>query len=148
MMLTINANCTGGGMKMIEKYNEHVMNINVYQDKILEIESTCMPNLIQVMSGMPHGTGTSNQTADTAIRIAELNIKYNAEIKKCQQKIKLIDSAIATLRYKDQVLVNKRIKDMKSFEEIAYELNYSDYNTVQKRFSRLKNKIVGIITTK
>jgi hypothetical protein len=124
----------------MEKYNIYKLNIAIIENDINELYNKHIPNGIQIISGMPHGSGTSNQTCDTALKIEEEKTKFEIDLKKYKHKVNIIDSFIGTLKHKDRQLLIKKIKENKQWLEIAFELNYENIGSAKNRYGTLTKK--------
>ena len=135
--------------ELIDKYQSNKFQIEERKKRKLKIEDDIYevhsPNCIQVLSDMPKGTNSSDQTADTAIKIITEKEKalknLNRMIEVLEQENKAIDALIGILKYKDQVFIRKIVDENKQLTDIMYELNYTDYRSVQRIHSRIMNEL-------
>ena len=135
--------------ELIDNYQSNKFQIEKRKEIRLKIENEIYevhsPNCIQFLSDMPKSNKQSDQTSEAAIRIIsekDLALKsLNKMISVLEQEVKVVDSLIATLKYKDQVFVRKIIDEKKQLTDIMYELNYSDYRSVQRIHSRIMNEL-------
>ncbi len=75
--------------------------------------------------GMPHGSGTSDPTANIGGKWAELQMRIDAKLDELIPLRDEIEAAINNLNSADRTLMRLRYIDGRTWEEIAVELHYS-----------------------
>lgn len=130
--------------KELEKYQSIKCNIEVFKDRRREIEEECMPNNIQTLSHTPIVHSNESKVEKTVIKIEEKTKLLDKLIREKESKIKILDMLIDTLNYKERIIVNKRVKDRKTFEDIYKEMpeEYSDYRGVWRAYDKAVVKMI------
>ena len=77
-------------------------------------------------NGLPHGSGVSNPTADTASRAASIAAELSQKLNECIDLRLQIEQAVNALNEpRERELMRRRYIEGQRWEQVAYEMNYS-----------------------
>ena len=104
---------------MLNNYKTNVFEIWILKSKL----NDAFPNNTGSFEEYISGKGQVNsKTENAAFKLMENKKKYQNRIDKLINENSTIELFIGTLKSREQELVNKRIKDKKSWSEIAVEM--------------------------
>lgn len=112
----------------------------------------------QCLDGMPHGTGVSDQTGNSAVKIANIYItlkdKYQAEIDNYAARVnelmdlkKWLDKAFKSLTEDEQRILYLRYDERWQVWKIMQRLGITERKTFYKIIDTAKDKIKKIMLT-
>lgn len=74
---------------------------------------------------IPCGSNASNDISDIITKIVELEQRRNDKLRVVLEEQRIIDELIDNLPERERVLMRKRYKESKNWEQICCEMNYS-----------------------
>ena len=76
--------------------------------------------------GLPHGSGVSDPTADTAARTAKIAAELSQKLNECIELRLQIERAVNALNEpRERELMRRRYIEGQRWEQVAYEMNYT-----------------------
>ena len=114
-------------LKELSKYHDIKIELNDLENRIKELESTLVKATKYSDMKVDRSFPNTSPTEEIFIRINNLKEKYN------DKQIKLFDELSKIEEYLDKVdnssvrtIMRKRFIDLKTWEEVAAEMNYSN----------------------
>jgi len=114
-------------LKELSKYHDIKIELNDLENRIKELESTLVKATKYSDMKVDRSFSNTSPTEEIFIRINNLKEKYN------DKQIKLFDELSKIEEYLDKVdnssvrtIMRKRFIDLKTWEEVAAEMNYSN----------------------
>jgi len=100
-------------------------NIQKLEDKLIELESSAT-RITTRLSHEPRGTARSNdRLGEIVCAITEVQDEINEQLQKSYEYMARIEKAIEALPPREAYLIRLRYLEMKSWESICVEMNYS-----------------------
>lgn len=114
-------------LKELSKYHDIKIELNDLENRIKELESTLVKATKYSDMKVDRSFSNTSPTEEIFIRINNLKEKYN------DKQIKLFDELSKIEEYLDKVdnssvrtIMRKRFIDLKTWEEVAADMNYSN----------------------
>lgn len=121
----------------LSKYYHLSNEIKEIEEQINELSNSLIGS--PILTGMPHGSGTSNPVEQKASLLINLKNKLEKRKNKSLQELIKIEVYIASIEKSEiRTLFTKRYIQFKQWEEIADEMNLSISSVFRKHSDQLK----------
>lgn len=100
-------------------------NIKQLEEKLLELETEATRQTTHLSNVPKSENYDKDRFANIVVKIVEVKEKINKEVSKSYDTLAKIESAIYKLPHREQYLIRARYIELKSWEQIAVEMNYS-----------------------
>lgn len=100
-------------------------NIQQLENKLLELETSATRITTQLTKEPRSTSSTEDKLAEIVCKIVEVQEQINEELKKSYDYMAKIEKAIEALPPREAHLIRLRYLELKSWESICVEMNYS-----------------------
>jgi DNA-directed RNA polymerase specialized sigma subunit len=129
--------------KALEGYQRNKAQLIIIPYKLEEIKMDLIPSCTQQLSDMPKAHSISSTVEQTVVSFEEYEdiVKITKEKKRAEKEVQIIDALLNTLSHKEKQVLELKYKERKTWEQIAYELNYGDYKSARRIHDRIIEKL-------
>lgn len=122
--------------EVLENYNSLKLSITIVKGEIQELENEILECKSSNLDGMPKAKGFVGSNIETYIADKEEKIeKKKWYISKTENKLKIVEDLVKTLKKYNQDIIDMRYYQMMSIEEIATKKDRS-YWSIQKTINK------------
>lgn len=122
--------------EVLENYNSLKLSITIVKGEIQELENEILECKSSNLDGMPKAKGFVSSNIETYIADKEEKIeKKKWYISKTENKLKIVEDLVKTLKKYNQDIIDMRYYQMMSIEEIATKKDRS-YWSIQKTINK------------
>lgn len=108
----------------LQSYYWIMRNVDRLEERLLELE-TAATRQTTSLTHAPKSSSPANRLEALVVKIVEVQDEINRQLQKAYAIMADIERAIQTLPQREAYLVRARYIDLKSWERIAVEMNYS-----------------------
>lgn len=108
----------------LQEYYWMIKNIKRLEEKLFELEEQARKSTT-VFQHTPRQSNNTDRLGELVAAIVDYQDKINEMLAKAMQAAKRIEEAIAKLPERERFLVRARYIELKSWEQIAVDMNYS-----------------------
>lgn len=126
----------------LQEYYWLMRNVNQLEDKLLELD-TRVTKVTSSLTGMPKASGEPDKIPFLVSRIIEVQKEINEVLERAYRKVADIEKAIEVLPSRERYLIRARYVELKTWEQIAVDMNYS-----WKQVHRIHSAALKLITPK
>jgi DNA-directed RNA polymerase specialized sigma subunit len=105
------------------------------RQQLMDLATKCTPDL----TGMPHGSGTSDKVGNISVKLAMLAHETDTLIDQLVDHKQLVISALEKLPPKEYLVLHKHFIQGMTWATIAKDMNYSDVHVWRLRVKALEN---------
>ena len=122
--------------EVLENYNSLKASITIVKGEIQELENEVLDAKSANLDGMPKAKGFTGSNIENYISEKEEKIeKKKRYIERTENKLKIVEDLVKTLKKYNQDIIDMRYCQMMSIEEIATKKNRG-YGAIQKTIDR------------